>query len=160
MTWLEVLLFPPYVLMRFLDEITGEAHWYRKQRRRMEQERPSLSDTSFLEAVDAHAQDQSLWVALRGAFAESIGVPPAAVRPGDRLADLWRMQWTGPDLLDVLFRIERVLGIKIPAEPIWQHAAQTLYSPTASFRDFGVVMVAALREMKPPPARVQQSQQE
>src|SRR5215469_1001609 len=102
---LRILFFPLYVLMRIVEELSGEGRWYRRQRREMVEERPPLSDDEFLQAVIAAAADAPLWLAARRAVAEQAGVPTEAVHPHDRLADLWRMQWVGPDLLEFQFRM-------------------------------------------------------
>ena len=90
-TLLKVLFFPLYLLMRLIEEVSGEGRWSRRQRRRMVSERPPLADPEFLRAVRATEGDASLWLAVRLSMAESCGVPDEAIRPEDRLADLWRL---------------------------------------------------------------------
>lgn len=117
-TSLKVLLFPLYLLMRLIEEVSGEGRWYRRQRRGMVTERPPLADAEYLRVQGASADDAPLWLAVRRSMAEACGLPSEAIRPQDRLADLWRMQGMGPDLLDLVFRLERSLGLKIPRAAI------------------------------------------
>jgi hypothetical protein len=111
---LKVLSFPLHLLMRLIEEASGEGRWYGHQRRGMVTERPPLADAEYLRAQGASASDAPLCPAVRRSMSEACGLPSEAIRPQDRLADLWRMQWTGPDLLDLIFRLERSLGLKIP----------------------------------------------
>ena len=109
----KALAFPFYLLMLCIEEISGEGHWYRKQRRRMESDRPPLPDADFLRLVPVEPGEEPLWLAVRRAVAEPTGLPAEALYPQDPIADLWRMQWLGPDLMDLVFRLERILTIRI-----------------------------------------------
>jgi hypothetical protein len=113
-TLLRVLFSPVYLLMRLAEEVSGEGRWYRLQKRHMVAERPPLADVEYLRLQGASGPDAQLWLAVRRAMSESCGLPSEAIRPNDRLGDLWRMQWMGPDPMDFVFRLERSLGMKIP----------------------------------------------
>ena len=122
-----------------LSSIEAEARWCREQRRRMECDRPALDDGDYLRTVGATADQEALWLAARRAMAESIGLPAEAIHPSDPLADIWRMQ--GPDLLDVVFRLERSLGIKISRQAI----NRLPYGrEPGEFRDFAAAAVGEL----------------
>jgi len=142
---LKVLCFPPYLLMRLIQEVSGEGRWYRRQKRRMLTERAPLADAEFLRVGRASADDAPLWLAVRRSMAEACGLPSEAIHHPDRLADLWRMQWMGPDVLDLVFRLERSLGTKIPRAPIdevfrggWPE----------EFGQFAAHVVRALRDLR------------
>jgi hypothetical protein len=113
----------------------------------MERDRPPLPDAEFLLAVDAEPGRGPLWSAARKAVADSIGLPAEAVHPEDRLADLWRMQWVGPDLLDVLFRLERLLGIKIPRTAIEPYIGSVCYGQAGEFQEFARGLVRGLSSL-------------
>jgi hypothetical protein len=144
---LRVLLFPFYLVLRGIEEISGEGRWYRQQVRRMASDRPSLPDAEFLRAVPAGPGDESLWLAVRRAVADSVGLPAEAVHPQDRLADLWRMQWLGPDLLDLVFRLERQLSVKIPRRSVVKYTGRVRYGQVGEFAEFAGAVVRGLREV-------------
>ncbi|MFO0958290.1 MAG: hypothetical protein U0800_12825 [Isosphaeraceae bacterium] len=143
-----LLWIPLDFLNRIFEEISGEAQWYREQRQRMECDRPPLPDDAFLTEVAAGSEDATYWLAVRRVMGELIGIPAAAIRPGDRFRDLWRMQgdFPIPDLLDVIFRLERDLGCRIPRssleESLWTY-------PARDFREFAADVVQMLRELSP-----------
>ena len=134
-----------------------DGRWYKEQRRRMQADRPSLPDAAFLGSVAIIEGEGPLWLAVRRAVAESVGLPYEAIYPEDRLADLWRMQCIGlgPDLLDIIFRLERILGFKINRRsvdvsfPVW-------YGQEGEFREFAASCVRAIASAAhdPPPPRL------
>jgi hypothetical protein len=107
---------PLYLAVMIFSSIR-DGRWYKEQRRRMEADRPPLPDAAFLGSVAISEGDEPLWLTVRRAVAESVGVPYEAIYPEDRLADLWRMQCLGlglgPDLLEIIFQLERIFGFKI-----------------------------------------------
>jgi hypothetical protein len=141
---LQLLLLPVYLLMRCGEELSGEGKWYRQQRQRMNCDRPPMSDAEFLRAVAAEQGEEPLWLAVRQAVADSIGLSPEAVHPQDSLADLWRMQWLGPDLFDMVFRLERFLEFKIPRAALEPHLGEVRYGQTGAFHEFARRMVRGL----------------
>ena len=145
---LEIVLFPLFLLMRCVEEVSGEGWWYRQQRRRMERGRPTLADAEFLHAVGAGPHEEQLWLAVRRAIADSVGLSAEAVYPQDPLADLWRMQWLGPDLLDLVFRLEKHLGLKIPRTSIEQFTGSLRYGQAGEFQEFARDVVRGLRELR------------
>jgi hypothetical protein len=129
-----------------------EGRWYKEQRRRMESDRPPLPDADFLGSVPIGAGEGPLWLAVRRAVAESIGLPGEAIHPEDRLADLWRMQFLGlgPDLMDIIFRLERILGVKINRRSI--DAAFTVwYGQEGEFHEFAASWVRAIANSRHDP---------
>jgi hypothetical protein len=112
----------------------------------MEVERPLLSDAEFLRLEGVGADDEPLWLAVRRAMADSLGLPSEAIYPEDRLADLLRMQWGIPDLLDPVFRLERSLGVRITRESVGQLWSDVSYGQAGEFRQFAAAMVEELRE--------------
>ena len=120
-----------------------EGRWYKAQRQRMESDRPALSDAAFLDLVPVGASEEQLWLAVRRAVAESVGVTCEAIYPADRLADLWRMQWLGPDLLDLIFRLERILGIKISRKSI-DNSLSLRDGQEGEFLEFAASLVRAI----------------
>ncbi|HEY2159110.1 MAG TPA: acyl carrier protein [Isosphaeraceae bacterium] len=144
-TLLRVLFFPLYLLMRFIEEVSGEGRWCGRQRRRMASERPPLADREFLRSMRATEDDAPLWLAVRRSMAESCGVPGEAIRPEDRLADLWRLNWMGADLLDLVFRLERALGMKIPRSVVDKGLRD---SWLGEFGQFAAQLVAVLRGLR------------
>lgn len=142
----KILFFPVGLLLWGLEEISGGGWWYRRQRRRMVEERPPLTADEFLKAVNAAAADARLWLAVRHAMAERIGVPDEAVYPHDRLADLWRMHWIGLDLLDFLFRLERILGKKIMRASFDKYLAPRRQLHQGEFYHFAEAVVRGLEE--------------
>lgn len=141
---LELFLLPIYLLIWCIDNLTGEDQWYRRQVQRMEDERAPLPDAEFLRAVDCRSGEEALWLAVRRAVAGSVGVSAEAVHPGDQLADLWRMQWMGPDLLDIVFRIERELGINVSRSALEPHRDGVHYGQAGEFHDFARGLVCGL----------------
>jgi hypothetical protein len=109
-------------------------------------DRPPLADAAFLEAEHVPSEDAHLWVAVRHAAADSVGLPPEAIYPQDQAPDLWRMQLIGPDVVDVVFRLEKYLGVKIPRQVL----GDELFDNTPrEFRQFGAGVVSALRGIQP-----------
>jgi hypothetical protein len=144
---LRVLLIPFYLVLRGIEEISGEGRWYRQQVRRMASHRPPLPDAEFLRTASVGPGDEPLWLAVRRAVAESVGLPAEAVYPQDRLADLWRMQWLGPDMLDLVFRLERQLAVKIPRPSIERYTGRVRYGQAGGFGEFAGAVVRGLREV-------------
>lgn len=141
---LELLLLPCYLTIRCIEELTGEGRWYRRQKHRMECERSPVPDAQFLQAVAAGCGEEPLWLAVRKAIADSIGVSAEAVHPHDRLADLWRMQFLGPDLLTIVFRVERLLKVKVPRAALEPHLGEVRYGQAGLFHEFARGMVRGL----------------
>ena len=83
----KALAFPFYLLMLCIEEISGEGHWYRKQRRRMESDRPPLPDADFLRLVPVEPGEEPLWLAVRrGCGADRLaGRVALPARPNRRL---------------------------------------------------------------------------
>jgi hypothetical protein len=121
----------------------ADRRWCKRQRRRMESDRPHLSDAEFLDSVPVGPNDGPFWLAVRRAVAESVGLPPEAIYPEDPLADLWRMQSLGPDLLDIIFRMERSLGVKISRRSLGS-CMDLRYGQNGEFRDFAASLVRAI----------------
>jgi hypothetical protein len=148
---LEILLLPLFLVMRCVKEISGERRWYRQQRRRMECARPALSDDEFLRAVGAGPHEEWCWLSVRHAIADSVGLAAEAVQPQDRLADLWRMQWLGPDIIDLVFRLEKQVGFKIPRQAIERFTGRLRYGQPGEFQEFARNVVCGLRELRKAP---------
>jgi len=148
-TLLKVVFSPLYLLMRLIEEVSGEGRWYRRQRRVMVTERPPFADAEYLRAQGASADDAALWLAVRRSMAESCGLPSEAIRPQDSLADLWRMQWLGPDLMDLVFRLERSLGLKIPRAAVEERFSGGWPD---EFGQFAANLVRVLRGLRRPPS--------
>lgn len=146
----DVLAYPLVLLYHCVCEITGDRRWYRRQYRKMVSERPALTDEQFLKAVDARPNDKAVWLAVREATAQSIGVPAVFVYPEDPLADLWRMQLVGPDILDIRFRMERILSRKLPSSELQAITGGAHYGQQGRFRDFAAQVVEALCDAKQP----------
>lgn len=143
----KVLVFPFYLLICLVDEIRGEGRWYSRQRRLMESERPPLSEAEFLQSVGARAGQAPLWLAVRRAVADACGLLPEAIYPDDRLADLWRMQWLGPDFMDIVFRLEKQLSRKVPRGKV-QAAERCMYQNRGGeFREFAAAMAEGLNDL-------------
>ena len=130
----------------FLWSFESEGRWYRKQRRRMELSRSGLADEGFLNSVQAAPGEGPLWLAVRRAVADSIGLPAEAIQPQDRLADLWRMQCLGPDIMDIVFRLERILAVRIDRHSISKFAGGLHYGQAGEFREFAEAVVQGLCE--------------
>ena len=143
---LKALLYPLWLLMLVIDEISGEKRWYWEQRCRMEFDRLPLPDAEFLRSVPVESGKEPLWLAVRRAAAEPTGLPAEAIYPQDRIADLWRMQWDGPDHMDLVFRLERTLAIRI-SRPMTEKIAASIRSHRdGEFRDFAAAVVRMLGE--------------
>ncbi|WP_165231888.1 acyl carrier protein [Aquisphaera insulae] len=136
------ILYAPFWL---IEEATGQGRWYRRQKRRMVEERPPLTDAEYLRALDASEEDAPICLAIRRCLSESIGVPAEAIRPEDRMVDLWRMQWIGPDLMDLIFRLERSLGRKIPMTAAREEMGRTRPE------EFGPFAACIVRGLRTPP---------
>ena len=81
---------------------------------------------------------------------EPTGLPAEAIYPQDRIADLWRMQWDGPDHLDLVFRLERTLAIRI-GRPITEKIVENIRSHRdGEFREFAAAVVRVLGEATGP----------
>jgi hypothetical protein len=147
---LEAPLYPLYLLILGIDVISGENRWYWRQRRRMEDDRPPLPDAEYLRSVPVEPGERPLWLAVRRAVAEPAGLPAEAIYPQDRIADLWRMQWEGPDHLDLVFRLERTLAIRI-GRPMTEKIVESIRSHRdGEFREFAAGVVRVLGEATGP----------
>ena len=73
-------------------------------------------------------------------------MPAEAIYPQDRIADLWRMQWEGPDQMDLVFRLERTLAIRISRSMTERIAASTLSHRVGEFWEFAAAVVRVLGE--------------
>lgn len=146
----EALLYPLWLLMLCINVISGENRWYWQQRRRMEDDRPPLPDAEYLRSVPVEPGERPLWLAVRRAVAEPTGMPAEAIYPQDRIADLWRMQWEGPDHPDLVFRLERTLAIRI-SRPMTEKIAESIRSHRdGEFREFAAAVVRVLGEAAGP----------
>ena len=116
----------------------------------MEFDRPPLPDAEFLRSVPVRPGEEPLWLAVRRAAAEPTGLPAEAIYPQDRIADLWRMQWDGPDHMDLVFRLERTLATKI-SRPMTERIAASIRSHRdGEFREFAAAVVRVLGEATGP----------
>jgi hypothetical protein len=141
---LRFLLFPLTLFKSFFVEYLGDGEWYRKQVQLMES-RPPLPNAEYLAAVNCSEADEPFWIAFRDAFAACVGVPSEAIRPEDSLRTLWRMQWLGPDVLAIIFQMEKRLELKIPASRFL--LAKDLRQIEA-FAEFGWLMVGAFHKSR------------
>lgn len=132
-------------VVRLIERVSGEGRWYDAQRRRMQDERPPLSDEDFLNAERVPEIDAPVWVAVRCIMADLSGLPPEAIYPDDPLASLWRMQWGVPDLLDLAFRLERHLGVRIPRRALDTLPRSAYQDRTGAFRDLAHAFAEILR---------------
>lgn len=127
-----------------------DKRWSRQQRHLMELDRPPLADADFLRVVPAEPSEGLLWLAVRRVMADSIGLPREAVYPHDKLADLLRllrMQWIGQDALDFVFRLERILMIKIRRRSFENYPWDVQCGQDGEFVDFAAAVVRELREL-------------
>jgi hypothetical protein len=143
-TILRFLLFPFALLKWFFEEVLGDGAWYRKQAEWMES-RPPLPNADYLAAVNCPEVDGLVWIAIRDAFAACIGVRSEAIRPEDPLRTLWRMQWFGPDVLAIIFQMEMMLQVKIPAMRI---LIDKDLRQIETFAEFGWLMVGAFHKSR------------
>jgi hypothetical protein len=147
---LEALLYPLWLLMLLIDAISGERRCYWQHRCRMEFDRRPLPDAEFLRSVPVESGEEPLWLAVRRAAAEPTGLPAESIYPQDRIADLWRMQWEGPDHMDLVFRLERTLAIRI-SRPMTERIAASIRSHRdGEFREFAAAVVRVLGEVTGP----------
>lgn len=109
-TLLSFALLPLVLLIRLMEEISGEGRWYRKQRAVFEC-RTGRPVASF--SLPLSAEQVEIWDEVRRAVGESVGVDFNTIYPDDSMATLGRMQFLGPDPLDVLFHLEAQLDCKI-----------------------------------------------
>lgn len=103
-------------------KISGDGRRWRRLRSRLVDERPPLLDSEYLQTVGADGADAPLWVGVRSCLAEYWSVPPEAIHPGDSMLELWWMERSDPDYLDMVYRLEWALGVKIrrgDLDPIW-----------------------------------------
>lgn len=105
--------------------------------------RPPLADDGFLRLMSASAAHAPAWIAVRRVMGESCGLPSEAIHPHDPLADFWRMQWVGPDMLDIIFRMELALGAKIARGSIDEVFCDDCWQ--GDFGQFAARFVKALR---------------
>jgi hypothetical protein len=108
-----LVFFPFYLVSIGLGKITGEEKWQREQVRKMVDERPPMSSDDFLSHFDPDI-DQRLVLAVRHAFSQSTGLPIEAIHPDDSIMDLGRLQLLGFDVLDIVFRTEKIADRRIP----------------------------------------------
>jgi hypothetical protein len=149
--FLKAPLYPLYLLLLGIDVISGENRWYWQQRRRMEDDRPPLPDPEYLCSVPVEPGETPLWLAVRLAVAELTGLPAVAIYPQDRIADLWRMQWDGPDHRDLVFRLERTLAIRISRLMTEKIVAESIrFHRDGEFREFAAAVVRVLGEAAGP----------
>ncbi len=147
-----VFFLPIYALMSLVETVTGEGRWCRQQIQRMVTNRARLSDVAFLEMEHVPTEDAQLWIAVRRAVADSVGLPPEAIYPEDQTPDLWRIQLVGPDALDVIFRLERLLGVEIPPGALGD---ELFGNEPREFRQFAAAVVSVLRGIQPKPTVLQ-----
>ena len=138
---LQFLLLPFALLKWFFEDYLGDGAWYRKQVEWMEN-RPPMPNADYLAAVNCSEVDGPLWIAIRDAFAACIGVRSEVIHPEDPLRTLWRMQWLGPDVLAIIFQMEKMLQVKIPASRFL--LAKDLRVET--FAEFGGLIVGAFHK--------------
>ena len=93
-----------------MEEISGEGRWYRKQRAAFEGR--TRRPVAFF-SLPLSGEQLEIWDEVRRAVGESVGVDFNTIYPDDSMAALGRMQFLGPDPLDVLFRLEAQLDCKI-----------------------------------------------
>ncbi len=140
---LQFLLLPFALLKWFFEDVLGDGPWYRKQVEWMES-RPPMPNADYLAAISCPDVDGPIWIAIRDAFAASIGVRSEVIHPEDPLRTLWRMQWFGPDVLAIIFQMEVIFQVKIPASRFL--LAKDLRVET--FAEFGGLMVRAIQKSR------------
>jgi len=143
---LRVLFLPLYLLMRLVEETSGEGRWYRQRKYLVVCERAALPDEELVRRLNLGPDEAVVWIAVRSAVAKTIGVPSTAIHPDDRLADVWRMQWLGPDLRQVIYFVERSLKLKIRSRAIcMRYGEAERRGQMTEFADFASLIVAELR---------------
>jgi hypothetical protein len=150
----EALFYPLYLLMLGIDEISGEGRWDRQHRRRMELDRPPLPDVEFIRSVPVIHGEGPLWLAVRRAVTEPTDLPAEAIYPQERIADLWRMQWEGLDVIDLVYRLERILAIKITCPVIEQFPESIRSGRKGELREFAAAVVRSPGEATGPTRQV------
>jgi len=128
-------------------EISGRGRRYHRLRSRMVDERPPLPDSDYLQAVGAVEADASLWLDVRSCMAEFCDLPPEAIHTGDPMLELWTMRWIGPDYLDMVFRLERTIGVKIRSDDL-EAAWREMPMIDQDFGAFAELTVRALRRIR------------
>lgn len=113
---LKILFFPFYLFWVVIEELTGSGRAYRRRYRAMAEERTGMGPMEFALAAGATQADVEWVIAVRAAIAESTGLPADALHAQDPLPEIWAMQMLGPDLLDVVLRLEMATLKKIPRE--------------------------------------------
>ena len=89
--------------------------------------------------------DQETLAAVTRAVVEALSVPESEVQPGTTLMD--ELGAESLDLLDILFRLERKLGVKIKAADVSAYIQGEI--PEGDFGgDDGIVTPAALGQIK------------
>ncbi len=73
-------------------------------------------------------------------------MPSKAIYPDDKLADLWRMQSLGPDLMGLVFRMERSLAVRITRESVARLRKGVHYGQEGEFRKFAAAIVGEERD--------------
>lgn len=107
---LRIVFFPMWVLIRLVEEISGEGRWYRTQKARMTADRAPLSDASYLAALQVKPDDAPGWTAIRQALGQCCGISAESIHPSDQMKDLWRMQLLGPDVAAFVIAYECASG--------------------------------------------------
>ena len=54
------------------------------------------------------------------------------------------MQWVGPDLLEIVARVEGLLGVKVPRVALEPHLGEVRYGQAGEFHEFARGMVTGL----------------
>lgn len=135
-------------LMLVWEGIRGDWLRRRRLRSRMIGGRPPLSDSDYLQAVNADEADAPLWLGVRSSAAEYCALPPEAIHPGDPMSDIWWIGGNGPDFFDMVFRLQGTFGVKIPRGDLDSFWREMMRRDNLTFREFAELIVRALRQIK------------
>ena len=121
----------------------------------------NLTDEEFIRLGEFSSEDLRFALGIRNAFAGFMRVPPSAVHPSDSLGQLNKFAFDGMDFLDLVFRIERELNIRIPDKSkIWNPLFEEKKFEEVSLRDIVIFLSKNRASLKPDPrpARRQKKQ--
>jgi hypothetical protein len=148
-----VLVAYPMIFVNWVIEtVSGEGRWIREQHKRMTEGREPLSDADFVARLPMQGEESRICLAVRDAFAFHCGLPITAIYPDDSVAVLFRLMSPWAGLLEIIFRVEHGLGIKVSAREFQQRwrEAELRVNEVPLHQFVSIVVAAAMGNTRAP----------
>ncbi|MCA9027671.1 MAG: hypothetical protein KDA86_20850 [Planctomycetaceae bacterium] len=110
--FLRIAFLPFLLLVHVVEKLSGQRERREEQVHNLVDSRPAMLPDGFLSHF-SNSDDLRVALAVRHAFAQATGLPVNSIYPSNSIRDLGRLQFDGLDVLDIIFRTEKIANVHI-----------------------------------------------